>query len=131
MLRSVRAIKWLKSKLRRLLFAAGNVTGAAFLLLIYSATAFAQTGADAAGKFKAASDTVVKAIQQISLIAVVLLLVAGFGLLMWGGVTDALRIRAVRIIFFVVAGGAGLFLFAQPIGDLLTSTFSASTAAAK
>ncbi len=128
---SVRAIKWVKSELRPVIFAAGNLTGAVLLILTNSVAAFAQTGADAAGKFKAASDTVVKAIQQISLIAVVLLLVAGFGLLMWGGVTDALRIRAVRIIFFVVAGGAGLFLFAQPIGDLLTSTFSASTSAAK
>ncbi len=125
----VNAIKWVKQEIKRLRLIAGNLAAFIGLAMISCTDAFAQTGGNAAGKFKAASDTVVKAIQQISLIAVVLLLVAGFGLLMWGGVTDTLRVRAVRILFFVVAGGAGLFLFAQPIGDLLTSTFSAGTSA--
>lgn len=89
--------------------------------------AWAQTGGDAVGKFKDAAEKITKAVQQISGISVLLLLVVGFALLMWGGISETFRIRAIRIIGFSVIGGACLFLFAQPLADFLTSTFGAGS----
>lgn len=99
-------------------------------LLTLPGSAFAQSGGgDAVAKFKEAADKITKAIQQISGIAILLLLVGGFGLLMWGGISESFRVKAVRIITFSIIGAACLFLFAQPLADFLTSTFGANGSA--
>jgi protein-S-isoprenylcysteine O-methyltransferase Ste14 len=76
------------------------------------------------GDFTAAVNQAVTAIQQISIAAVLLLVVLGAALLMWGGISDGWRVKAVRIIGCCIAGAALLFLFATPMAAFLTSTFS-------
>lgn len=78
-------------------------------------------------KIKQASDSIISGVQAVSGIGVTLLLIIGFGLLMWGGAMDAARVKALRIIGWSVLGGALLFLFAQPLGDFLTGTFGAKS----
>lgn len=63
----------------------GLKLGRKFLVALWAllpVSVFAQTGGVA--KFQEAAKKITEAIQQISGIAVLLLLVAGFGLLMWG-----------------------------------------------
>jgi len=121
----VNIIKWLGQARRKVVLAGANLM-AALMILGFSATAaFAQT--IDTSKIKAASMSIILAIQSICGIGVALLLVAGFGLFMWSGVSDTFRIKSLRIIGFSVAGGALLFLFAQPLADFLTGTFGAKS----
>lgn len=124
------AIKRLQSVIRSylyLLIQIGLKLWRRLILAVWAllpASAFAQTGGVA--KFQEAAKKITEAIQQISGVAVLLLLVAGFGLLMWGGISENFRVKAVRIITYCIIGAACLFLFAQPLAEFLTATFGAN-----
>lgn len=122
---STNSIKWL-ARQGKLCLAKVVAKPAAVLTMVFLTTpaAFAQ-GIDT-GKIKQASQSIITAIQSICGIGIALLLVAGFGLFMWSGVSDTFRIRSLRIIGFSIMGGALLFLFAQPLADFLTGTFGAT-----
>ncbi|HEX2911051.1 MAG TPA: TrbC/VirB2 family protein [Chloroflexia bacterium] len=114
-------LKRLGEKQRQaLLLSLALLTAVLLALVALSREAYAQVDVS---KFKTASDQIVKAIQSISGPAVFLLLAAGLGLLLWGGISDTIRIRALRIVFFAVVGAGALFLFAQPLGDFIVGTF--------
>lgn len=118
-------IKWLTTKGKHYL-AKVVVKAAAIMVLVgFSTPAVFAQGIDT-GKIKQASQSIISAIQSICGIGIALLLVAGFGLFMWSGVSDTFRIRSLRIIGFSIMGGALLFLFAQPLADFLTGTFGAN-----
>lgn len=121
----VNIIKWLGLARRKALMVGANVLTTLMMLSFSVTSAFAQT--IDTSKIKAASQSIISAIQSICGIGVALLLVAGFGLFMWSGVSDVFRIKSLRIIGFSVAGGALLFLFAQPLADFLTGTFGAKS----
>jgi hypothetical protein len=104
------------SQLRVALLAAIGIT------LVTPLRAFAQT---ATGNFEEAVKAITGGIQQVSGVAVALLLISGFALLMWSGISESIRVRAVRIIFYTVIGAAGLFLFAEPLATFITDTFKA------
>lgn len=119
------SIKWLKTRSRQRFVEAVSKL-AAFLAMVGLTTPAALAQSIDTGKIKQASQSIISAIQSICGIGVALLLVAGFGLFMWSGVSDTFRIRSLRIIGFSVMGGALLFLFAQPLADFLTGTFGAN-----
>jgi hypothetical protein len=130
MLRNVKSIYANQIKCLHLMLRKVALIGVKLLIALLAFTfsgssAFAQT--IDTSKIKAASQSIISAIQSICGIGVALLLVAGFGLFMWSGVSDSFRIKALRIIGFSVAGGALLFLFAQPLADFLTGTFGAKS----
>ncbi len=122
----INRIKWLFWFCRRnLLPKCTNLIGALVLVVFSQAAAMAQS--IDTSKIKQASDSIISGVQAVSGIGVTLLLIIGFGLLMWGGAMDAARVKALRIIGWSVLGGALLFLFAQPLGDFLTGTFGAKS----
>lgn len=119
---TIHRIKWLWRSLKQRVKSVGlNLIGAVLMAALSQATALAQT--IDTSKIKAASDAIISSVQAISGIGVTLLLVVGLALLMWGGALDAARIKALRVIGWSILGGALLFLFAQPLGEFLTSTF--------
>lgn len=71
--------------------------------------------------FQNGVNQLISAIQTVSLVAVPLLIVAGFGVLMWSGFSDNFRRIAIRMIGFAFVGAIGVFLFAQPLANLITS----------
>lgn len=121
----VTIIKWLIQVKHKALRASLYLMAVCMMVAFSATPSFAQT--IDTSKIKAASQSIISAIQSICGIGVALLLVAGFGLFMWSGVSDSFRIKALRIIGFSVAGGALLFLFAQPLADFLTGTFGAKS----
>lgn len=113
----------LKPLYKRLIMLAANLALALWCsLTLQLGIAHAQTGT---GDFAQATEAITKGIQTFSVTAVALLIVAGFALLMWSGVSDTIRIKSVRILFFAVVGSAGLFLFAEPLSSFITTTFNA------
>ncbi|OJV93782.1 MAG: hypothetical protein BGO39_15550 [Chloroflexi bacterium 54-19] len=123
---SMNSIKWLLNRGKRALALLVAKAAAVLAMVVFTTSAAFAQGIDT-GKIKQASQSIISAIQSICGIGIALLLVAGFGLFMWSGVSDTFRIRSLRIIGFSIMGGALLFLFAQPLADFLTGTFGATS----
>jgi hypothetical protein len=70
-------------------------------------------------KLQAGSKSVIEGIQAVCIVLIPVLIVAGFGTLTFSGFSDNFRRIAIRIIGFAFMGAIGLFLFAQPLADLI------------
>ena len=99
------------------------------LVLLALALVFLPSGTSFAAaidptKLKAGSAAVISGIQTVCVVAVPVLFVAGFGTVMFGGISENLKRVAIRIIGFAFVGAVGLFLFAQPLSDLVIGAVS-------
>lgn len=95
-------------------------------LFLPGASVLAQGNIDTS-KLEAGSKSIIDGIQAVCLIAIPVLFVAGFGTLMYSGFSDTFRRVAIRIIGFCFAGAIGLFLFAQPLADLVIGSVGNKT----
>lgn len=93
------------------------------MVLLAPLSTFAQTTGGGAAAFTTAAKQIVDMIRAISGPAILLLIVAGFALLMWGGVSEAWKRRALSIIGCAIIGAGLLFLFADPLATFLLGTF--------
>jgi len=103
------------------------VTGAALTLLLPKAS-FAETGGGTGidtTQIQASVTALTGLIQQLSGIFLVLLMMAGAGMLMWGGFSENLRRRGLQGITMAICGAAIVFLFATPLASFFVSTFQA------
>lgn len=92
------------------------------------AITFAATGGSFnSTDFQNGVNQLISAIQTVSLVAIPLLVVAGFGVLMWSGFSDNFRRIAIRMIGFAFVGAIGVFLFAQPLANLITGAVGQGT----
>ena len=79
----INRIKWLFWFFRRsLILKVTNLIGALMMMVFSQAAAMAQS--IDTSKIKQASDSIISGVQAVSGIGVTLLLIIGFGLLMWG-----------------------------------------------
>ena len=85
-----------------------------------------QAGIDTT-KIKAGSTAVISGIQSVCLIALPVLFVAGFATMTFSGISENFKRVAIRIIGFAFVGAIGLFLFAQPLADLVIGAVGSPT----
>jgi type IV secretory pathway VirB2 component (pilin) len=93
-------------------------------------SAFAQTPPAAPAAFQTAVTNIVAMIKAISGPAILLLIVAGLALVMWGGINENWKRRGLSIIGCGIVGAGLLFMFADPLAQFIASTVGAGGGAA-
>ncbi len=88
--------------------------------------AFAQT--IDTSKIQAAVTSMTTLLQQLAGIFLVLLVMAGAGLIMLGGFNPGLQRTGIRGVSLAVIGAALVFLFAAPLSQFFVSTFTSTAA---
>ena len=96
------------------------------LVALLPRATFAQTtGPIDTTQIQASVTSLTTLIQQLSGIFLVLLMMAGSALLMWGGFNQNLQRTGIRGITLAVCGAAIVFLFASPLAAFFVTTFQA------
>lgn len=99
--------------------------GGLAVLALTPLSTFAQTPPAAPAAFQTAVTNIVAMIKAICGPAILLLLVAGLALIMWGGISENWKRRGLSIIGCAIIGAGLLFMFADPLAQFIAQTVGA------